>query len=93
MAALKRPAGATQSEISCMVGGMPAAAGSSRAGAIRQRGAAIASMLGIRRPVYETLSQNVCAAQEAADELKHLEDDELREQMECLQELTNAAKA
>lgn len=48
-------------------------------------------MLGIGHTVYETPTQNMCAAHAAADELKHLEGDELHDQMEHLQELINTA--
>jgi hypothetical protein len=91
MAAMKHHAEANQSEIDRIAGGTPAAGEPSRAGAIRQRGAAIACMLGVGHVIYDTPVQNLRAAQAAAEELKNLEGDERQSQLERLQELLNAA--
>ena len=52
----------TRALVDHAVSGTPAAGGPSRLGAIKKRGAAIASMLGANRPVYTTLLENLRAA-------------------------------
>ncbi len=72
------------------VGGTPAPDGPSRIGLIRQRGATIASLFGIDRPVYATPAENIRAAQAAADELDKLEGDERRHMTERVQQRLDA---
>ena len=52
--------------------GTSAPAGPSRVGVVKQRGAVIADMLGVDRPVYATPLENLRTAQAAVDELDGL---------------------
>ena len=92
-AAMRRLTKAYPCEIDRAVCGMPATGEPSRVGMIRQRGAAIASMLGAEHPVYATPMENLRAAQAAADELDHLEGDEHRYMTARLQQLLDTATA
>ena len=76
---------AYQREVDRAAYGTPAAGGPSRLGAIKQRGAAIASMLGANRPVYDMPIENLHAAQAAVDELENLDGDELCYMIERVQ--------
>ena len=58
------------------VGGTPTPGGPSRMGQIWQRGATIASMFGMDRPVYATPAENIRAAQAVTDELDKYEGDD-----------------
>ena len=62
-----------------------------RAGLLKKRGAAIASMLGADRPVYATPLENLRAAQAAVDELNGLGADELPYMTRRIQQLIDAA--
>ena len=62
MVAMKCCSEANRHEIDHIVGGTPAAGEPNRVGAVRQHGAAIAGMLGVGRPIYDTPVQNLCAA-------------------------------
>ena len=93
LASMRRLSEAYQCEMDRAVGGSPAPTGPSRLGTVRQRGVAIASMLGADRPVYATLMENLRTAQAAADELDHLEGDEHRCMTARLQQLLDAAIA
>lgn len=72
---------------------MPPPEGPSRVGVIKKRGAAIASMLGVDRPVYAMPLENLRAAQSIIDELNGLGADELPYMTRCIQQLINAAAA
>ena len=74
---MRRPTEAHQREVDCAAFGTPPPGGPSRAGIVKKRGAAIASMLGADRPVYATPLENLRAAQAAVDELNGLGADEL----------------
>ena len=65
--------------------------GPSRAGLVKKRGAAIASILGADRPVYATPLENLRAAQAAAEELNGLGADELPYMTRRIQQLIDAA--
>lgn len=91
LATMRRLLEAYQREVDRAVGDTPAAGGPSRIGTVQQRGAAIASMFGADRPVYATRKENIRAAQEAADELDHLEGDERRYMTERVQQLIDTA--
>ena len=54
LATMRRLSEAYQREVDRAIGGTPAAGKPSRVGAVRQRGAAIASMLAADRPTYAT---------------------------------------
>ena len=74
---MRRLPEAYQREMDRAVGSTPAPGGPSRIGTVRQRGAAIASMLGADRPVCATPLKNLRAAQSIVDELNGLGADEL----------------
>ena len=78
LASMRRLSEAYQREMDRAVGGSPAPTGPSRLGAVRQRGAAIANLFGVDRPVYATPAENIRAAQAAADELDNFEGEECR---------------
>jgi hypothetical protein len=93
LAAMRRLTEAYHREIDRAVCGTPAAGKPSHAGTVRQRGAAIASMLGANRPVYAMPMEKLHTAQAAADELDRLEGDERRCMTERVQQLIDAAAA
>ena len=70
IASMRRLTEAHQREVDRAAFGTPPPSGPSRAGFVQKRGAAIASMLGVDRPVYATPLENLRAAQAAAEELK-----------------------
>lgn len=76
LATMRRHSEAYQREVNCAIGGTPAAGEPSHVGTVQQRGATIASMFGVDRPVYAMPTENIRVAQAAADELDHLEGDE-----------------
>ncbi|MCH1933129.1 hypothetical protein L9G16_23580, partial [Shewanella sp. A25] len=80
-----------QREIDRVVGGTPVAGGPSHVGTVQQRGAAIANMFGADRPIYDTQTENIRAAQAAADELDNLDGDERHYMTEHVQQLIDAA--
>ena len=69
---MRRLTEAHQHEVDRAAFGTPPPGGPSRAGIIKKRGAAIASMLGADRPVYATPLENLRAAQAAVDKLNGL---------------------
>ena len=75
------------------VGGSPALAGPSRLGAVQQCGVAIANLFGENHPVYATPTENIRAAQAAADKLDNFEGEERRLMTERVQWLLDAAAA
>lgn len=91
LASMRRLSEAYKCEMDRAVGGTLAPRGPSHIGAIKQRGAAIASMFGADRPVYATPAENIRAAHAAADELDTLEGDELRHMTERVQQLLDTA--
>lgn len=91
LATMRRLSKAHQREVDRAIGGTPAAGVPSRIGAVRQREAAIASMLGADRPTYAMPQENIRATQAATPELEHLEGDERRCMMERVQQLLDAA--
>src|SRR3954466_7045158 len=93
LASMRRLSEAYQREMDRVVGGSPAPTGPSRLGAVRQRGADIASMFGANRSVYATPAEKIRAAQAAADELENLEGEERRLMTERVQRLLDAAGA
>ena len=75
------------------VGGSPAPTRPSRLGAVRQRGVAIANLFGADISVYATPTENIRAAQAAADKLDNFEGEERRMMMERVQQLLDVAAA
>ena len=90
---MRRLSEAYQREMDRVVGGSLAPTGPSRLGAVQQRGVAIANLFGADRPVYATLTENIRAAQAAADELDNFEGEERSMMTERFQQLLDAAAA
>ena len=88
---MRRLTEAHQREVDRAAFGTPPPGGPSRAGIVKKRGAAIASMLGEDRLVYATPLENLRAAQAAVDELNGLEGDELHYMTRRIQQLIDAA--
>ena len=88
---MRRLTEAHQREVDRAAFGTPPHGGPSRAGLVKKRGTAIASMLGADRPVYATPIENLRATQAAAEELNGLGADELPYMTRCIQQLIDAA--
>ena len=91
LASMRGLSEAYQREMDRAVGGTPAPDGPSRLGTVRQRGMAIANLLGTDHPVYATPVENIRAAQAAAEELDKFEGEERRQMAERVQRLLDAA--
>lgn len=88
---MRRLTEAYQREVDRAIGGTPAASTPSRVGAVKQRGVAIASMLGADCLVYASPIENLRAAQATTDELEGLDGKERRCMMKRVQQLINTA--
>ena len=91
IASMRRLTEAHKREVDRAAFGTPPHGGPSRAGLVKKRGAAIASMLGADRPVYATPLENLRATQAAAKELNGLGADELPYMTRRIQQLIDAA--
>ena len=91
IASMRRLTEAHQREVDRAAFGTPPHGGPSRAGLVKKRDAAIASMLGADRPIYATPLENLRAAQAAAEELNGLGADELPYMTRRIQQLIDAA--
>nr|XP_051221077.1 uncharacterized protein LOC127339242 [Lolium perenne] len=103
VAAAKRRLDITQRDFNCAHGYTPTGNDASRAGMIRCRGGSLAAEIecdgaesptpSMELPIYNTPEKNMLAAQDAAEELRHLEGEELHHQTKRVTELLNIANA
>ena len=91
LASMQRRLDSAQLEHNAAYGFTPAAAEPSRVANVRARGGVINRALGAIPTVYETPLKSMCAAQAAAVGLDQLTSEELKERIERMRDLLNAA--